>query len=313
MSLTPIKEGEDESRPSTITPQLFLPKLRKPTNDPQTPLVSSDVLKSNTIKVQEISNASKDTPLDDIFRSTSQKVPAQRKAPIINEQSHSSKTATTMAVNSTPAPVPLAKITPTQARAQSKKFKCIQCNMCYVRRAYLIKHVMGKHGTQNCCLKCMQIFNTEKEYNQHVLNFHSRFYCDVCGGAYANKFELKRHVDSHRDRKDRLFKCPFTNCSYSHDRFTCFEYHINKHRKKKPFCCGKCSKEFSSRYMFNRHVQICIGDFGKCPKCEREFGNDSMLYDHIQTCHLEKIFACPECDKTYKWRASLSRHLTLNH
>lgn len=196
-----------------------------------------------------------------------------------------------------------------------QKHKCTECRMCYVRRSYLIRHVMGKHSTQNCCLKCMQLFDSEKELDQHMLDLHSKNYCNVCGGAYPTRFELKQHINTHRDRKDKLFKCPFTNCTYSHNSFQYFEYHINKHRKRKPFSCGKCEKQFSSRYMFNRHVRVCIGDFGKCPKCNKEFTNDSMLYDHIQTCHIKRIYVCPhqDCLNTYKWRASLSRHLTNKH
>lgn len=196
-----------------------------------------------------------------------------------------------------------------------EKHRCTECRMCYVRRSYLIRHVMGKHGSQRCCLKCMQLFDSEKELNQHMLDFHSRNICNVCGGVFPTRFELKKHINTHRDSKEKLFKCPFTKCTYSHNSFQYFEYHINKHRERRPFCCGKCKKEFSSRYMFNRHVKVCIGDFGKCPKCDKEFTNDSTLYDHIQACHIKRIYVCPheDCHNTYKWRASLSRHLTNKH
>ena len=113
--------------------------------------------------------------------------------PLISANAHSTETAAF-----TPSAVPsCSPNNPAETETGSqhhKKYKCPQCRMCYVRRAYLIKHVMGQHSSQNCCIKCMQIFNTEKEYKQHMLNFHSNFNCDICGAAFPRKFDLKHHA-----------------------------------------------------------------------------------------------------------------------
>ena len=94
--------------------------------------------------------------------------------------------------------------------------------------------------------------------------------------------------------------------------------------------CEVCSQTISSFSNFKRHMREQHGDWDKrlnldfhegipnmklveCDQCEKKFKRKADLNRHIANIHEEKVFRCNFCENKYAPKDNLRRHLKPKH
>ena len=73
--------------------------------------------------------------------------------------------------------------------------------------------------------------------------------------------------------------------------------------------CQYCSKLFQKQYNLIQHIRIHTGETVDCPRCNKKFKDKSTLNKHISDVHEQKKpYSCDKCDKTFKRKAHLTEH-----
>ena len=111
--------------------------------------------------------------------------------------------------------------------------------------------------------------------------------CKVCFRSFRHQSNLVRHMKMHQkgDSKSssKIHECKY--CSKSFTRTDHLSSHMKIHTSEEPYVCTVCrpNKRFRHKRSWSRHVQ-----------------------NHHED---RKLYKCKLCDRAYKWKESLSRHL----
>ena len=139
----------------------------------------------------------------------------------------------------------------------------------------------------------------------------SKHLCNVCGKTYREKADLKHHIMRFHTH-ERPYKCDIGNCSKAFIRGTLLRIHQNTvHRNLKPFQCNECLQTFKRKHclyihMQNQHVTSCQKT---CPTCREYFNQRLNLVYHMKAHKDPDILVCKVCDKQYKLKSSLEKHV----
>lgn len=94
-----------------------------------------------------------------------------------------------------------------------------------------------------------------------------------------------------------------------------YRYHLNVvHKKIRNYKCSECDKEFASKRVLNNHINSHhkTERLYECIICKKRFSTDSGLYNHKRIHEIDFKFACNICDKQFKFRAQLDKHLLIH-
>ncbi|KMQ97192.1 zinc finger protein xfin [Lasius niger] len=205
-----------------------------------------------------------------------------------------------------------------------------------------IKLEHGNNRAVDVKLKCEQCpehkFTTLDSLRNHRRVVHNLFPCDLCVKYYGRTSHLWKHVNRvHKGHPD--VTCPYcAKTSASRDHLAA---HIAKiHRyvpamsgKDSQNCvvskslsvedgvlhyCEKCNKGFHKRYLLRRHMKGCQNyrkDPGalltRCRACERIFKDRASLQKHIENHH--STYTCHLCNETITSKLGIMTHNRVNH
>ncbi|KAI8440435.1 hypothetical protein MSG28_001743 [Choristoneura fumiferana] len=136
--------------------------------------------------------------------------------------------------------------------------------------------LLGTGKAASCSTKAMVISDST------VISTHNKAYpCPEkdCTKAYTNKSHLDRHINS-------VHKVPDNDMLYS---------------------CELCLKEFVSLHEKKKHVRS--HKTHRCNQCPATFNLWSKYQKHVKNDHLGKEFICNECDRHFKQRSHMVRHV----
>lgn len=196
----------------------------------------------------------------------------------------------------------------------------------------------GASEIELSCEQCPELsFTTLDSLCNHRRITHGLFPCDLCNKCYGRTSHLWKHVNRvHKGHAD--VTCPYcAKTSASRDHLAA---HIAKiHRfmpamgKDNQNCitskslsvedgvlhyCEKCNKGFHKRYLLRRHMKGCQNyrkDPGalltRCRACERIFKDRASLQKHIENHH--STYTCHLCNETITSKLGIMTHNRVNH
>ncbi|XP_008549795.1 zinc finger protein 208 [Microplitis demolitor] len=187
------------------------------------------------------------------------------------------------------------------------------------------------------CEMCTDLlFPSWEDLCHHRRMIHGLFPCDLCNKCYGRTSHLWKHVNRvHKGHKDVTCKyCLKTSASKDH-----LTAHIAKIHRYEPETkqilkdanyktqsveedtihhCEKCNKAFHKRYLLKRHMKGCQNyrkDPGalltRCRACERIFKDRASLQKHIENHH--SSYTCHLCNETITSKLGIMTHNRVNH
>ncbi|XP_041472505.1 zinc finger protein 11-like [Lytechinus variegatus] len=218
-----------------------------------------------------------------------------------------------------------------------KSYDCYYCDKSFPSPQERNEHERS-HEEQRPfeCQYCKKRFKLKHHLIDHI-RIHTRekrLVCKHCSKKFIHAISLKFHVSNPECIKcKKKFACvtmKYThtkNCRAYHDksceRLKCGEkfrlkQNLNKrtqelHRVAKLFQCNHCSKEFSDKKKYDRHMSSHVErDLPKtylCQYCGKKFRLKGNLVEHINTHTRESSFICKHCGAELYRRMSLMSHL----
>ncbi|CAK1554344.1 unnamed protein product [Leptosia nina] len=140
-------------------------------------------------------------------------------------------------------------------------------------------------GQNYTCVICSVVHISFKNLYQHMNSHYRNYCCKKCGTGYVTIAALRKHDKTH--------------------------YQGN-------FPCSHCDKVFMSQTKKRNHEKgVHTGGWrrNKCPHCPEVFVSYYDRSEHMVKVHNEQplIFPCNACNKTYKKKFELNRHIKNHH
>ncbi|KAG8308307.1 hypothetical protein J6590_002396 [Homalodisca vitripennis] len=210
---------------------------------------------------------------------------------------------------------------------QPPRYKCELCGTTTTRRNTLRRHKpCDGIAVYHTCPRCPKQFKYKNNMMRHLrLECHKEpsFTCDSCARRFTQKSSLIRH------------QCPKV---YKHKK------HLQRHLKYEcgispQFACSVCNRQFKYKDKLSRHV-LCVhgavivaaetesfigwkldstGEEGPtarfiCPQCQKMYKNKGHLARHLKfECGKDPKFECSICQKPFKRKDLLNRHFANVH
>ncbi|KAK0181388.1 hypothetical protein PV327_003679 [Microctonus hyperodae] len=179
-----------------------------------------------------------------------------------------------------------------------------------------------------------------KDLSHHRRTKHALFPCDLCNKCYGRTSHLWKHVNRvHKGHEDVTCKyCMKTSASKDHlaahiAKIHRYELDTKQFVNETPIYrtanveddnaaavhhCEKCNKGFHKRYLLRRHMKGCQNyrkDPGtlltRCRACERIFKDRASLQKHIENHH--SSYTCHLCNETITSKLGIMTHNRVNH
>ena len=132
--------------------------------------------------------------------------------------------------------------------------------------------------------------------------------CEICKKPMKSFHDLARHKRTH---SEATIKCKL--CDYKCHENRDMTVHTRRHTGKKPVSCGFCGKSFADNRAMRLHEKIHTGEKPhECVICGMTFLQSGTLLIHKTTVHntsQEMLFVCNECDKHFKLKWYLKKHM----
>ncbi|XP_033836126.1 zinc finger protein 93 [Periophthalmus magnuspinnatus] len=156
-----------------------------------------------------------------------------------------------------------------------------------------------------------------------------QYRCSYCGKAYSHASSLYRHQQSHTGKtstkrpshESRPHTCPHCGLSFKGSRM--LGSHLRLHGKRRIHPCNICGKEFNHSSSLSRHRLIHKKgkkDHPKMATHPHAPAHSNMTTLHpvkgrrgkrppaATPLHPSKLYACPQCDMSFKSSAQLNKH-----
>ncbi|XP_069102443.1 zinc finger protein 502-like [Argopecten irradians] len=209
------------------------------------------------------------------------------------------------------------------------KLKCDLCHKLFSDRCSLKKHIRYVHSAERnfVCDVCGKSFKQNDTLKNHV-KIHAEeksdeFKCHLCSKLLSSKSALNVHQRSHTGVKP--YMCEM--CGMSFRQVANMRKHMLIHTTAKANQCELCGKEYKYRDSWKAHMrshvikeglrhEVIRTKYGKvynCEYCKKQFSTASQYKVHLRTHTDERPFKCDLCEKAFKEKGKLSRHINRVH
>ncbi|XP_005107343.1 uncharacterized protein LOC101845423 [Aplysia californica] len=229
-----------------------------------------------------------------------------------------------------------------------RKYKCRFCDRGFNKQMYLNDHER-QHllGASHSCDVCGEAFYSLSDLNFHMQEHNEQedemddeleelnaepasvtsgkggrkggqkdgdsrprpFKCGVCGKAYFERTNLRRHKRTHTGEKP--YKCDVCGCAFA--LRNSLKAHLLTHTEERPFQCGICGKTFKSEWCLKNHFKTHTSERPyKCEICGMTFKYSTGLNQHRATHGEEMLFMCSVCGEGFNVQYKLTSHMIIH-
>ncbi|XP_029942121.1 zinc finger protein 37-like isoform X2 [Salarias fasciatus] len=133
--------------------------------------------------------------------------------------------------------------------------------------------------------------------------------CRICGKRFAEKLDLKMHMNVHK--VDKTFVCG--DCGKTFRQSSHLKVHMRIHTGEKPFSCSFCGRGFTDNSNLTSHMRVHTGEKPfSCDVCGKKFKLKSLLKGHMSVHTGEKQFSCSNCGKEFPVKTYLDSHMKIH-
>jgi hypothetical protein len=205
--------------------------------------------------------------------------------------------------------------------------RCMLCNCAFTHRQKMVQHMHTKHsGLFIICKhngKCAEIFRTEAEKSEHILQLMNKrdklVKCDFCCVMHCKSltaYHLKKH-----HKNDNFIPCSYWRCSVhfrsevekqNHEALV----HVSTKKHKCIFCNLFLSESKILQHYQTKHKSLFANAF-KCKfHCRKYFLTEADCQEHIASAHkilMRTEAKCLYCDKICIDKNALVKHINWHH
>ncbi len=212
-----------------------------------------------------------------------------------------------------------------------RKHKCDICEICFVSKSGLDKHVKGVHQEYQdqeyqkkvpmlrSCKDCDFWTFNKTALNNHYKRAHNRnlLKCDMCNfESKTHRIHLRHKIIAHGLKAK--FNCE--SCNFVTYEKKDLQVHINrKHLKLKPYKCEVCdfrSTTWGTVTKHQRQVHLKLKPF-PCQECDYRAFTRTLLKGHVNSKHTKEEhkmkFVCNICQTVLTTKSALTTHKRCLH
>ncbi|KAL0858403.1 hypothetical protein ABMA27_012283 [Loxostege sticticalis] len=139
---------------------------------------------------------------------------------------------------------------------------------------------------------------------------NAMFRCEKCIISFPNADDLKDHLDTKHDPNKSNFRCSICECTFPTE--VSYNYHSNKHKRR--YECSLCGERLKSKGAANKHYDTmhCLStelDNSMDMEVPHENGQANETQQPNESTKQDTVFPCEFCDKTFRWKTSLRKHV----
>jgi len=169
--------------------------------------------------------------------------------------------------------------------------KCPKCSKQLRSQEGFERHMATQHIGKECC---GFIFDTEAEYNMHLLMHDGKPFCKVCGTSKSREALVRKHFE-YMHPELCPHKCMEKDCSKAFLKKKSLDNHFLKMHASRDFVCD-CGKTFPNQSDMKTHQRKVHPDPAEypvvCRYCQERFSSTRYRNGHINQIHLPKNFFC---------------------
>ena len=206
---------------------------------------------------------------------------------------------------------------------QSRYFKCKKCNVQFITKIGLDKHILSSHEDiktdknldiiiYKCKICPYKSIYTYALYKHKSIWHKERVWhvCNICEYKTVKKVRLTRHMIS--THEGVRFNCEF--CNYQGPSVAALKHHNKVTHEGIRFPCSQCEFKAKNSPTLKIHIESKHSDIKyRCDKCGYEGPSSRSLANHKRENHKGNKHICDQCDLQFIRRSSLTVHLGIKH
>lgn len=168
----------------------------------------------------------------------------------------------------------------------SLTFTCPHCKTAeFQQKELMMKHSLTCHAKGFSCYHCPKKFALERQLKHHLasVNGIKNHKCPECEKSFTSRTELNVHTRSHT--KDKPYCCTFPDCNKSFRTNSHRSSHMYTHNPDKKFQCKVCSSTFQTPGARRIHEKTHAATKNICGICSKEFSQRSHYVRHVNDQH----------------------------
>ena len=198
---------------------------------------------------------------------------------------------------------------------EGETFSCKRCSYKCKKNYSLTTHILYKHSVGKIfrCIECHFEIDDRDIFVNHMRIHWGRIPCKLCNKSLKCKESVNHHMKTmHSDQPKEKVNCVI--CGKILNK-SCLKAHLQLHERQNQghvYQCSECNfTTYNERNLDNHFRCKHMERLFKCKMCTKTFSKRLALLHHVKGSHSEPV-TCKICNKTLKSDIYLKQHMLLH-